>query len=469
MSQDAVVVGAGPNGLAAAITLAQAGRQVLVLEGQAEAGGATRSAPLVGDGFVNDLGSAIHPLGRASPFFSTLGLEDHGLSWVIPPAAMGHPLDGGRAVMAWNDLDRTVQGLGVDGPAYRAMTQPLIDGFDKLLDLSLRPLWRIPRHPLFAAGFGMKAVQPASVYARRTFVEEPARALFAGHAAHAVLPLNRPFTASFGLLFSATAHTVGWPFPRGGAASLAAALIAKLESLGGRIQTGHPVRSLADLPEADTVIFTLTPIQVLQITGGHFPARYRAGLARFRYGPAVFKLDYALSGPIPWTNPDLMQTASVHVGGSMDEVAQSEAAVGRGRHADRPFMILAQHTLFDPSRAPEGKHTCWVYCHVPNGSTVDMTARIEAQIERFAPGFRDLIIGRHRSDAATLQRWNANLIGGDIGGGSFSGTQLLARPRLQRSPYTTPDPRMFIGSASTWPGGGVHGMAGYQAALAALR
>ncbi|HUG86918.1 MAG TPA: NAD(P)/FAD-dependent oxidoreductase [Euzebya sp.] len=468
MRYDAVVVGAGPNGLAAAITFAQAGRSVVVLESADEVGGGLRSGPLVGEGYVNDLGSAIHPLGRASPFLASLDLQAHGLEWVTPPAAVGHPLDGGRAAIAWNDLDATVAGLGSDGAAYRAMAQPLITGFDKLLDLTMRPVLRVPPHPLFAARFGLQAIQPATFLARRRFRTEEGQALFAGHAAHSVLPLGRLFTASFGLLFTATPHVLGWPFPRGGAASLAAAMLAELRSLGGEVRTGVRVASLDDLPAADRVVFALTTMQVLGITGGHFPARFRQTLAGFRYGPGVFKLDYALSGPIPWSAPDLARTACVHVGGTLAEVAASEAAVGRGQHADRPFLILAQPSAFDPSRAPEGNHTGWVYCHVPNGSTVDMTAAIESQIERFAPGFRDVVISRHVMDPAALEGWNASLVGGDIAGGSLAGSQLLARPRWSLHPYATPDPRLFIGSASTPPGGGVHGMAGHQAALAAM-
>jgi phytoene dehydrogenase-like protein len=468
VTHDAVVVGSGPNGLAAAITLAQAGRSVLVLEAEPEPGGAMRSASLVGEGYVNDLGSAIHPLGRASPFLAGLDLARHGLEWVTPPAAVGHPLDGGRAAIAWTDLERTVQGLGADGPAYRALAEPLVERFDDLLDLVLRPVLRLPRHPVLAARFGLQAILPASLLARRRFDGDLARALFAGHAAHSVLPLSRPLTASFGLLFAATAHAVGWPFPRGGARALADAMVAELRALGGEVRTGHRVTSLADIPPADRVVLALTPIQVLAITGAHFPPRYRAALGRFRYGPAVFKLDYALSEPIPWTDPDLHQTACVHVGGTLEEVEASESAVARGRHADRPFLILAQHTLFDPSRAPAGRHTCWVYCHVPNGSTEDRTPAIETQIERFAPGFRDVVLARHASGPADLEAWDANLVGGDVGGGSLGGTQLIARPTLSLSPYATPDPRIFIGSASTPPGGGVHGMAGHQAALAAL-
>lgn len=468
MGHDAVVVGSGPNGLAAAITLAQAGRRVLVLEAEDEPGGAMRSGPLVGEGYVNDLGSAIHPLGRASPFLKTLDLERHGLRWITPPAAVGHPLDHGRAAIAWNDLDRTVADLGADGPAYRQMAEPLIARFDDLLDLSLHPLLRIPRHPFFAARFGLQAVLPATVLARQRFSTDAGQALFAGHAGHSVLPLSAPLTSSFGLMFAATPHVVGWPFPQGGSASLAAAMVAELRSLGGEVECGRPVESMADLPPADTVIFALTPIQVLRITGSHLPARYRRSLAGFRYGPAVFKLDHALDGPIPWADERLHQTATVHVGGTLAEIAEAESAVARGHHPDRPFLILAQQSLFDDTRAPEGRHTCWVYCHVPNGSTVDMTEKIEAQIERFAPGFRDRITSRHKTDSVALEGWNRSLVGGDIGGGSLSGLQLLARPRLSLDPYATPDPRLYIGSASTPPGGGVHGMAGHNAARSAL-
>lgn len=466
---DAVVVGSGPNGLAAAITFARAGRSVLVLEANDEIGGASRSGPLVGDGYVNDLGSAIHPMGKASPFFRSLDLAAHGLEWITPPGSVGHALDGGRAAMAWLDLDRTVEGLGVDGPAYRRVHEPLIEHLDALLDLSLKPVLRVPPHPIVAARFGLKAIQPAAMFARRTWEGEQARALFAGHAAHSVLPLSRPFTSSFALVFGATVHTVGWPFPKGGAQGIVDALRGVLESLGGEIRTGVRVASLDDIPPADRVVLALTPVQVLRITGAHFPPSYRSSLAKFRYGPGLFKLDYALSEPIPWTNPDLAQTATVHVGGTLEEVAEAERVVAKGGHADRPFLILAQHTLFDPSRAPDGKHTVWVYCHVPNGSTVDMTARIEAQIERFAPGFRDVIEARVATDTAGLEAQNANLIGGDVGGGSHGGTQLLMRPRLQLVPWATPDPRIFIGSASTTPGAAVHGMAGHQAALAAMR
>lgn len=466
---DAVVVGSGPNGLAAAITLARAGRSVVVLEAADEPGGATRSAPLVGEGYVNDLGSAIHPLARLSPFFRTLDLEQHGLRWITPPAAVAHPLDGGGAAIAWNDLERTAAGLGADGPAYRRLYAPLVTRIDDLLDLVLGPLLRLPRHPLLAASFGVRAAIPATRFASRTFSTDAARALFAGHAGHAIMPLSRPLTSSFGLLFGATAHSAGWPFPRGGAAALAHALVACLRAHGGEVRTGVAVRSLHDLPPARQVIFDLTPLQVLSIAGTALSPRYRRMLAGFRYGPSVFKIDYALRAPIPWANPDVARSATVHVGGTLAEIAASEAALGRAAHPDRPFLILAQHTLFDPSRAPEGRHTCWVYCHVPNGSTIDMTERIESQIERFAPGFRDVIERRVASGPRDLEAWNANLVGGDIAGGSVTGTQIVLRPGLRANPYRTSDPRVFIGSASTPPGAGVHGMAGHHAARTALR
>ena len=468
MSVDAVVVGSGPNGLAAAITLARAGRSVAVLEANDTVGGALRSAELTRPGFVHDLGSSIHPYAVASPFLRTLPLEDHGLGWVTPPASAAHPLDDGRAAVAWHDLDRTVEGLGDDGEAYRRLVGSYVERIEDLVDLGLHPPLRVPRHPLFAARFALTGARSAVRLARGRFADEPARALFAGHAAHSCLPLDRFLTASFGVLFAASSHAAGWPFPAGGAQSLTDALVAHLRSLGGEVRTGVRVADLGDLPERRVTILALTPRQILAVAGDRLASRYRRRLGAFRYGPAAFKVDYALDGPVPWTNADAASAATVHVGGTMDEVAESEAAVGAGRVAPRPFVLTAQHTLFDPSRAPDGQHTFWAYCHVPNGYDRDVSDRIDAQIERFAPGFRDRIIGRHVTPPADLEAMNANLVGGDLGGGSLEGRQLLFRPVLTRSPYDTSDPSIFIGSASTSPGGGVHGMGGHLAAQRAL-
>ncbi len=470
-NRDAVVVGSGPNGLAAAITLARAGKSVTVLEANDTVGGAARSAEITEPGFVHDLGSAIHPMASASPFFGEIfpDLERHGLKWVTPPAAAGHPLDGGRAAIAWNDLDRAADGLAEDGAAYRAYYERWTEGIDRLVDLALNPLVRLPPHPIFAARFGAAAALPATTTARRTWQSKEAQALFAGHAAHAILPLTAPFTSSFGLLLGALAHSSGWGFPAGGAQSLIDAMVALLEELGGEIRTGHRVETLSDLPSATATIFTLTPGQVESIAGSHFSDRYRASLRNFAYGPGAWKVDYALDQPIPWTNPELCSAGTVHVGGTLDEIVRAEAAVGAGRHSDRPFVLVAQHSLFDKRRAPDGKHTAWAYVHVPNGSTVDQTEALERQIERFAPGFRDVIRTRTTTSTVQLEAQNANLVGGDVGGGSYAGTQLFMRPRPQRNPFTTPDDSLFIGSAGTTPGAGVHGMSGAGAATRALQ
>ncbi len=465
---DVIVVGSGPNGLAAAITAARAGRRVLVVEAETTAGGAARSAELTLPGFVHDLGSAVHPLGVGSPFFRKLGLEQFGLEWVTPPASAAHPLDGGRAGIAWKDLDRTVEGLGVDGPAYRATYEPLVRRFDDLLDFALHPPLRWPRAPLTVASFGLRSLVPAATFAQRRWRSDEARALFGGHAVHSILPLTRPMTSSFGLLFGASAHAVGWPFPRGGAQAITDALVACLESLGGQVQTGTPVTSLDDLPAHRSVLLTLTPRQVLRVAGERFDPGFRRSLANFRYGPGAHKVDWALSGPIPWTNPDVRQSATVHVGGTLAEITAAEAIVAKGGVADRPFVLVAQYGAWDDSRAPGDGHTAWGYCHVPNGSDADMLDRIEAQIERFAPGFGDLILERRVTTPAGLEGQNANLVGGDIGGGSYGGTQVIGRPRLHWDPYGTPDPTIFLGGASTWPGAGVHGMAGHNAALRLL-
>ncbi len=465
---DAVVVGSGPNGLAAAITLARAGRSVLVREARPEIGGGARSAALTLPGFVHDVFSAVHPLGVGSPFFRQLPLAEHGLEWVHPPAPLAHPLDDGSAVLLERSVDQTAQALGEDADAYRALIAPFSDRWEALAGDVLR-FPRLPRHPALLARFGMLAMRSAAGLAASRFRGERAASLFAGLAAHSMAPLTEPFTAAFGLLLAVAGHAVGWPIPRGGAQALATALASYFVSLGGVIETDAPVRSLDELPPSRAVFLDLTPRQVLRVAGRRLPDRYRRRLERFRYGPGAFKIDWALSGPIPWTAPECARAGTVHLGGSIEEMIESEAAPWQGRTAERPYVLLAQPTLFDPSRAPAGKHVAWAYCHVPHGSAVDMTERMEAQVERFAPGFRARILARHVMGPAELERMNENLVGGDIGGGAVTGLQLLFRPTLSPVPYRTPVKGLYLCSASTPPGGGVHGMCGYNAARAALR
>lgn len=465
---DVAVVGSGPNGLAAAITAARAGRSVVVLEAADEPGGATRTAPVLGDGYRVDVGSAVHPLAVASPFLRTIPWAEHGLEWITPPVAAAHPLDGGRAGIVWNDLNRTAVDLGPDAKSWRSLYTPLVNRFDELIEFALGPpLPSVARHPLTALRVGPQLATPASLLVRR-FEGETARALLAGYAAHSVLPLTRPFTGGFGALFGASAHAVGWPFPRGGAAEISRVLVEVLEGLGGRVVTGHPVASLDDVPPAGAVVFALTPPQVEAIVGDALPRRARRRFRRFPFGPGACKLDLAVSEPIPWANPDVALTGTVHLGGTFEEVAAAEQTVADGGHAERPYVLLAQPSGLDPSRAPDGHHVIWAYCHVPNGSTVDVSETIVAQIERFAPGFRDTIVARHVSLPADLERGNANLVGGDIGGGSYAHLRAILRPGLSPSPHDTAVDRFFIGSASTSPGAGVHGMAGHLAATRAL-
>jgi phytoene dehydrogenase-like protein len=448
---EAVVVGSGPNGLAAAIALARAGRQVVVLEGQETIGGGCRSAELTLPGFLHDICSTVHGLALASPFFATLPLAGHGFEPVHPEAPLAHPLDDGTAVMLERSVAATAAGLGPDADAYRGLFEPLVREAEPLFETVLGPPLRPPRHPLLLARFGALGLRSAAGLARSRFQGERARALFGGCAAHSMLPLSAPLGAAFGLVLAVSAHAVGWPVTRGGSQGLADALAAHLRSLGGRIETRRTVESLDELRGATPVLLDVTPRQLVELAGRRLPERY----ARYRYGPGVFKLDWALDGPIPWTAPEVARAGTVHLGGTLEELTADPA---------RPFVLLVQPTLFDPSRAPAGRHTAWGYCHVPNGSTRDMTAAIEAQVERFAPGFKELIAARSAMNSADVERRNPNYVGGDINGGLHD-LRALALPVR----YSTPLPDVYLCSSSTPPGGGVHGMCGYWAARAALR
>lgn len=465
---DAIVVGSGPNALAAAITLARAGCSALVLEAGETVGGGLRSKPLTLPGFVHDVCAAIHPLAKASPFFRSLPLADHGVTWVEPDAALAHPLDDGQALLLERSLQRTGAALGIDGSAYAELMAPLVRHWKPLIDMLLGPL-RWPRHPLLLARFGLSGLRPAQGLAEGKFAGAAAQALFAGLAAHAVLPLDKRPSAAFGLVLGILGHAVGWPLVRGGSQRLADALVSYLTSLGGEIQTNTPVACVDDLPPSRVVLLDVTPRQVLRLAGHRLPKSYQRQLARYRYGPGVFKMDWALDGPIPWRAAACQRAATVHLGGTLREIADAERAAFSGRHVERPFVILAQPSLFDDTRAPAGQHTAWGYCHIPHGSTADVSGRIESQIERFAPGFRERVLARHVMAPAALEHYNANYVGGDISGGVQDLPQLFTRPAMRLTPYATPDRRLFICSAATPPGGGVHGMSGYFAARAALR
>lgn len=465
---DALVIGSGPNGLAAAITLARAGRSVLVLEAEDTIGGGARSAALTLPGFVHDLCSAIHPLGVISPFFRSLPLKEHGLEWIYPPAAVAHPLDDGTAALLEQSFETTGRTLGSDAAAYCRLLEPLVTSAADLFDEVLGPL-RLPRHPLLLARFGLWAGRSARGLADAWFQGVPARALFAGLAAHAILPLEQLFTAAVGLMLAIAGHAVGWPLPRGGSQRITEALGAYLRTLGGEIVPGRRVVSLQDLPQARALLFDVAPRELSQICGDRLPSRFRSKLERFRHGPAAFKLDWALDGPIPWMAAECTRAGTVHLGGTFEEIADAERAVWQGLHPERPYVLVAQQSLFDPTRAPPGQHTGWAYCHVPNGSTFDMTERIEAQMERFAPGFRKRILARAVRTPADFERHNANYVGGDISGGVMDIWQLFTRPTARLVPYATPAAGIYLCSSSTPPGAGVHGMCGYFAAQAALR
>ncbi len=464
---DAIVVGAGPNGLAAAIVLAEAGWRVLLLEAKSTVGGGLRTAEVTLPGFHHDLCSAIHPLGMGSPFFKTLPLATYGLEWIQPDLPVAHPLDDGSAVALHRSLAETAVSIGRDGARWRALFEPVAENWELLAPMLLGPL-PMPHHPLALAQMGLRAIWPARHFANLLFREARAKALFAGLAAHAILPLEAPLTAAFGLMLGTLGHAVGWPLPRGGSQQIANALGAYLRALGGEIVVDQPVSSLDELPPARAVLLDLTPRQLLQLAGTRLPNGYRRQLECYRYGMGVFKIDYALAGPVPWRAEDCRRAGTVHLGGTLDEIAASERTIAQGYHPQQPYVLVAQQSLFDETRAPAGKETLWAYCHVPNGSTVDMTDAIEAQIERFAPGFRDLVLARHVTNTVGLEAYNANYIGGDINGGAQDWRQFWSRPVLRLNPYTTPIPGLYLCSSSTPPGGGVHGMCGYHAAHTVL-
>jgi phytoene dehydrogenase-like protein len=466
---DAVVVGSGPNGLAAAITLARAGCSVLVYESSATIGGGARSAELTLPGFLHDVCSAVHPLAAGSPFFKTLPLERYGLEWIQPEIPLAHPLDDGSAACLYRDVDFTAEQLRGDSSAYRRLMKPLARTWEKLANEFLQPMLHLPQQPLALARFGIPALCPATLLSKILFKHGPARALFGGIAAHSFLPLESIASSAFGLVLGMAGHAVGWPIPRGGSQQIANALAAYLRELGGEIQVNRSIENLDELPKSRAILLDVSVWEFLRIAGNRLPSRYHRRLESFRHAPGIFKIDYALSSPIPWKAEACGHAGTIHLGGSIDEIAGAEREVSHGKIPESPFVLVAQQSLFDETRAPNGQHTLWAYCHVPFGCDIDMSDRIESQIERFAPGFRDCVIARHKMGATDLEKSNANLAGGDINGGAANLTQLIARPVLSPTPYRTALLGVYLCSASTPPGGGVHGMCGYHAARAALR
>ncbi len=467
-ANEAIVVGSGPNGLAAGIELAREGFRVTLFEGEDRIGGGARSAHLTRPWFVHDTCSAIYPFATGSPFFSSLSLAEHGLEWIHPPAPLAHPLDDGSAVMLERSLEGTGENLGCDSRAYQTLMRPLVENWADLVEEILAPP-HIPRHPLLLARFARHAVLSAKSLSAARFAGQRAPALLAGLAAHSFLPLDQAGSAAVGLVLALLGHAAGWPIAGGGAGRISEALRGCFDAQGGRIVTGTHLQSLDQLPPAALTMLDITPRQFLQIAGHRINALYRKRLSRYRYGPGVFKIDWALAGPIPWKAPECARAGTVHLGGTLEEIAAAEREVWRGRHPKSPYVLLAQQSLFDPSRAPTGRQTGWAYCHVPNGSSADLSDAIERQVERFAPGFRELILARHTRTAAEYQRYNPNFVGGDINGGVQDLAQILARPMLRMDPYATPLGGVYLCSASTPPGGGVHGMCGYNAARSGIK
>jgi len=466
---DAVIIGSGPNGLSAGIVLAREGLRVLIVEARSSAGGGTRtSSALTLDGFAHDVCAAVHPMGALSPFFRALQLEKYGLEWIHPKVSVAHPLEGQEPVILSRSVEETADGLGVDARRYRRLMSPFADRMADLLDDAMKPLG-MPKYPLLFARFGLHAVQPALGFAHRTFKGERAKALFAGCAAHSVLPLDKFFTTAMGLVFLGSAHAVDWPVARGGSQAIADALLRWYTENGGEIVYDTLVTDLKQLPDARAYLFDTDPAQLVTIAGDHLPAGYVRRLQRFAYGPGVFKMDFALRGPIPWLDPRCADASTVHLGGTLGDIATGEREAWEGTLPQRPFVLVAQQSLIDPTRAPAGQHTGWAYCHVPHGSTADASAIIMDQIERAAPGFRELILAQHAMNTGAFHHYNPNYLGGAVTGGAADITQLFTRPVARWDPYTTPDPRIFICSASTPPGGGVHGMCGYHAARSVLR
>lgn len=464
---DAVVVGSGPNGLSAALAWAKAGGSVLVCEASETIGGGTRTKDLFGDGSLHDICSAIHPMAQASPFWRTLGLAEQ-IEWIHPPVAAAHPLDGGNGASVWRSVDATADALGKDGKAYRKKMGPIARDFEAIIKDALAPLG-FPNHPLALTNFGISALQPARLLTNRWFSDDAAKALFAGVAAHSVIPLEAPLSSAIGLMLLAAGHAVGWPLPKGGSQQVTAVLAQMLEAEGGVIECNRRVTALEDLPTEGPVFFDTSPRELVLVAGEELSPAYRARLERFAHGPGVCKVDYRLSEAVPWAYAPAKEAGTVHLGGTFDEIAASEAATFNGERAENPYVLVAQQSLFDDTRTPDDTHTLWAYCHVPNGDPVDDSAAITAQIERFAPGFGEVVLEQHVMNALDFEHYNANYVGGDMAGGANTWDQLFTRPLVSPDPYSTEHPRLFLCSASTPPGGGVHGMCGYHAAQSALK